>query len=77
MGVASLRFVGRSGLFLLLLLFLPAVASAAANFSAQDGFGWLVGQMGSDGSFDGDVTKTTLALLTLDAAGADTSLTED
>jgi len=63
------------GLFVLVLV--CSLALGAETFSAQNGFDWLYDQMGSDGSFSSDVSKTALAVAALDSAGYDTSLSQE
>lgn len=51
-------------------------SSETTGFSAQAGYDWLADQIDSDGSIDGDVKKTSFALMALDAAGYDTSVSQ-
>ncbi len=46
------------------------------GFSAQNGFDWLVDQIDSDGSVDGDITKTSYVIMALDVAGYDTTASQ-
>jgi len=66
----------RGTLILLFLVILSFSVNASANFSAQDGYDWLSTQISSDGSFNSDTFSTTMAILALDDAGYDTSLSE-
>jgi hypothetical protein len=67
----------RGTLIILFTILLSFSVSAAANFSAQDGYDWLAKQSASDGSFDGSTYKTALAIMALDQAGYDTTLSEN
>ena len=63
------------GLFVLMLV--GSFAFGAEVFSAQTGFDWLYDQMGSDGSFENDVSTTALAVVALDSVGYDITLSQE
>jgi hypothetical protein len=63
------------GIFVLILV--CSLVFGAETFSTQAGFDWLSSKMGSDGSFESDVSKTALAIAALDSVGYDTTLSQD
>ncbi len=63
-------------LVLVVLIAFAYSVNAAENFSAQSSYDWLADQAGKDGSF-GSVDKTALAIMALDAAGYDTTLSQE
>jgi hypothetical protein len=67
----------KGALIILLTILLSFSVSAAANFSAQDGYDWLAGEISSDGSFNSDVFTTSLAVLALDDQSYDTASSQD
>jgi len=66
----------RGILILLFLVILSFSVNASANFSSQSGYDWLSTQISADGSFNSDTFSTAVAVLALDNAGYDTSLSE-
>ncbi|MDP3918561.1 MAG: hypothetical protein Q8Q35_01480 [Nanoarchaeota archaeon] len=71
-----MKLIKRGTLIIIFLIILSFSVSAATNFSAQDSYDWLSGEISSDGSYNSDVYLTSLAILALDNAGYDTTDSE-